>query len=96
LRRAGPGTLGIVYRNGDKGRKGSKPYGVEGVRICYGFEPVTDQGQLPLSVWATRCPHTIRFPEADRGKRVYIALQWEIRKEHGESPWSEIQSELVP
>jgi hypothetical protein len=92
----GPGTLGIVYRNGEKGKKGSKPYGVEGARIYYGFEPVTDQKQLPLSEWATRCPHLLRFPEEDRGKRVYIALQWEIRKEHGESPWSEIQSELVP
>jgi hypothetical protein len=26
----GPGTLSIIYRNGDKGRKGSKPAGVEG------------------------------------------------------------------
>jgi hypothetical protein len=92
----GPGTLGIVYRNGDKGRKGSKPKGVAGVRIYYGFEPVAEQGQLPRSEWATRCPHLIRFPESGRGKRVYIALQWEIQKEHGESPWSEIQSELVP
>jgi hypothetical protein len=67
----------------------------EGV-IYYGFEPVTNQRQLPSSEWATRCPHLLRFPEEGRGKRVYIALQWEIRKEHGESPWSEIQSELVP
>jgi hypothetical protein len=92
----GPGTLGIVFRNGDKGRKGSKPHGVEGVRIYYGFEPVTNQKYLPFSEWGTKCPHLLRFPEEDRGKRVYIALQWEIRKEHGESPWSEIQSELVP
>jgi hypothetical protein len=92
----GPGMLGIVYRNGEKGRKGSKPEGVEGARIYYGFEPVTDQDQLPISVWATRCPHTIRFRESDRGKRVYFALKWEIQKENGESPWSEIQSELIP
>jgi hypothetical protein len=92
----GPGALGIVFRNGEEGKKGSKPDGVEGARIYYGFEPVTDQRQLPFSEWATKCPHVFRFPEADRGKRVYFALQWEIRKEHGESPWSEIQSELIP
>jgi hypothetical protein len=65
---------------------------VEGARIYYGFEPVTDQGPLPLSVRATRCPHIIRFRESDRGKRVYFALRWESRKENGESPWSEIIS----
>jgi hypothetical protein len=94
----GPGTLGIIYRNGDKARKGSKPEGVEGARIYYGFfdEPLTDQELLPASVWATRCPHIIRFRESDRGKRVYFALKWEIRKENGESPWSEILSEIVP
>jgi hypothetical protein len=90
--------LGIIYRNGEKGKKGSKPPGVAGARIYYGgFDaPPADQNALPLSVWATRCPHIIRFRESDRGKRVYFALKWEIRKEHGESGWSEMQSELVP
>jgi hypothetical protein len=92
----GPGTLGIIYWNGEKGRKGSKPKGVEGARIYFGFEPVTVLDQLPLSKWATRCPYIIRFREADLGKRVYFALKWEIRKQNGESPWSEIQSELAP
>jgi hypothetical protein len=57
--------------------------------------PITDQKLLPKSEWATKCPHIIRFTEAERGKRVYIALKWEIHKEHGESPWSRVQSELV-
>jgi hypothetical protein len=95
---AGPRALGIVYRDGDKGRKGSKPKGVDGARIYYGVfdAPVADQEELPASVWATRCPHIIRFREADRGKRAWFALKWELRKEHGEGPWSEIQSEIVP
>jgi hypothetical protein len=94
----GPGTLGIIYRNGDKARKGSKPKGVEGARIyyCVSDKPITDQEELPWSKWATKCPHLIRFREGDRGKRVYFALKWEIRKENGESPWSEILSEIVP
>jgi hypothetical protein len=94
----GPGTLGIIYRSGEKGRKGSKPEGVAGARIyyCVSDTPITDQELLSWSKWATKCPHIIRFRESDRGKRVYFALKWEIRKENGESPWSEIQSELVP
>jgi hypothetical protein len=93
----GPRALGIIFRNGETGRKGSKPYGVEGVRIFYGFseEPVTDQKQLPFSEWGTKCPHIIHFSEKDRGKRVHFALKWEIRKEHGESPWSDMKSERV-
>jgi hypothetical protein len=57
--------------------------------------PITDPELLPKSEWATKCPHIIRFKPTERGMRVYIALKWEIRKEDGESPWSEMQSELV-
>ncbi|MDR1306824.1 MAG: hypothetical protein LBK74_04545 [Treponema sp.] len=93
----GPGTLGIIYQDGER-RKGSKPKNVRGARIYYGVfgEPATDQRKLPASVWATRCPHIIRFREADRGKRAFFALKWEISKENGEGPWSEIQSEIIP
>jgi hypothetical protein len=93
----GRGAVGIVYWDGEMGKKGSKPHGVEGARIFYGISgtPITDQELLPKSERATKCPHIIRFTEAERGKRVYIALKWEIRKEHGESPWSRVQSELV-
>ncbi|MDR1095141.1 MAG: hypothetical protein LBL31_01985, partial [Spirochaetaceae bacterium] len=93
----GPGAIGIVYWDGEKGKKGSKPEGVEGARVyyCVSDVPITDQRKLPFSEWATKCPHIIRFPEADRGKWVYIALKWEIRKEHGESPWSRVRSEMI-
>jgi hypothetical protein len=93
----GRGALGIVYWYGETGRKGSKPKGVKGARIYYGFsaESITNQNLLTMSEWATRCPHVIRFTEADRGKRIYIALRWELGREHGESPWSKTQSELV-
>jgi hypothetical protein len=94
----GPGILGIIYRNGEKGKKGSKPPGVRGARIYYGVfdTPPANQKALPASVWATRCPHSVTFRETDRGKRAYFALKWEIQRENGESGWSEIQSEIVP
>jgi hypothetical protein len=93
----GPGAISIVYWDGEKGKKGSKPKGVEGARIYYLISgvPITDQNLLAFSKWATKCPHIIRFREEDRGKTVYFALKWEIHKENGESPWSRIQSERV-
>jgi hypothetical protein len=94
----GPAMLGIVFRSSEHGRKGSKPPGVQGSRIYYGVldTPPLDQNALPASVWATRCPHNIMFREGDRGKRAFFALKWEIQRENGESPWSEIQSEIIP
>ena len=94
----GPRMLEVIYRNGNLGRKGSKPPGVQGARIFYGVfdTPPARQDDLPASVWATRCPHIIEFPETDRGRRAYFALKWEIRREHGESPWSEFQDEIIP
>ena len=95
----GPRMLGINYQYG-QGRKGSKPPGVEGARIYYGVfdEPPGDPSQLPASVWATRCPHVITFREADRGKRAWFALKWEVRRggEKGQSGWSEMWSEIIP
>jgi hypothetical protein len=37
------------------------------------LSPPADQEALPASVWATRCPHVIRFRENDRGKNAYLA-----------------------
>jgi hypothetical protein len=93
----GPRTLGIVYRRGLGARPGSKPPWVKGARIHYGVfdTPPTHQRELPASVWATRCPHIIPFRETDRGKRAYFSLKWETGK-GGESPWSEIESEIIP
>jgi hypothetical protein len=94
----GPAALGVVYRDGEKGKRGSKPKGVASVKICMGVSdtPVTDQEALPASKRATKCPYIIRFREADRGKRAYLACTWELSKQNGESPWSEIQNELIP
>jgi hypothetical protein len=95
----GPRLLGVNYWF-NAGRKGSKPPGVEGARIYYGVfdEPPDDQTRLPASIWATRCPHAIKFRETDRGKWAWFALKWEVRAggEKGESGWSELVSELVP
>jgi hypothetical protein len=44
---------------------------------------------------ASRSPHILEFDESDRGKTVYIALQWQ--NERGlTGPWSEMQTAVVP
>ncbi|MDR0403194.1 MAG: hypothetical protein LBH35_06355, partial [Treponema sp.] len=44
---------------------------------------------------ATRSPHLLRFREEDRGKRVYIAMQWQ--NESGvKGDFTEIQSTIIP
>ncbi|MDR2633319.1 MAG: hypothetical protein LBC51_06810 [Treponema sp.] len=92
----GARMLAIVYREGT-GKKGSKPPEANGARIYYGVfdERPPSPGDLPASVFATRCPHTITFRETDRGRRAYIALKWENRKGE-DGPWSEIASEIIP
>jgi hypothetical protein len=94
----GPGTLGIVYRNGEKGKRGSRPKGVTSIKICMGIsdEPITDQENLFVAKRATKCPYVWRCREADRGKRAYFACKWELSKQDSEGPWSEIQSEIIP
>jgi hypothetical protein len=48
--------------------------------------------RLPDTV---RTPHTLKFDETDRGKTVYIALQWQ--NERGiTGQWSDIKSTVIP
>jgi hypothetical protein len=74
-----------------------KPYGYNGAVIFYGAldAPPTDPSQLPHSILATKTPYTLSFTEAERGKRVYIALVWQNRK--GEKgPFSQIEEVFIP
>jgi hypothetical protein len=98
VRLRGPRALAIVFSRVAGGKEGSKPRGVAGARVYYLVSdvPIMDPELLAHSKWATRCPCVIRFPESDRGKRVYFALKWDAGKQDGEGPWSEIISELVP
>jgi hypothetical protein len=45
----GPGMLGVVYRNGEKGRKGSKPPGMTGSEIHYGIPEAAPLNEEPKS-----------------------------------------------
>ena len=50
---------------------------------------------LTHSVFSSKTPHIMTFPDIERGKTVSMAVCWENPK--GEKgPWSEIISTIVP
>jgi hypothetical protein len=80
---------------GSEGR--AKPAGFEGAVIVW--DVLDAPPELPTDLahhtMASRTPHVLEFPETDRGKTVYIAIQWQ--NERGNTgPWSEILSAVIP
>jgi hypothetical protein len=54
-----------------------------------------DEKELTRTELATRTPHLLRFTEEERGKTVYVAMQWQ--NESGErGDFTDIQSAIVP
>jgi hypothetical protein len=83
----------------DKGKKKTKakPEGQHGAEIRYAIleaEP-KDVMQLNHSLFDTHTPFTLEFIDADRGRKVYLALRWEnTRGEKG--PWSPFANAVIP
>lgn len=74
-----------------------KPYGYNGAVVYYAVldKPPADPSELIHSTLATRTPYTLTFTEAERGKRVFIALVWQNEK--GEKgPFSQIEETFIP
>jgi hypothetical protein len=75
----------------------AKPAGYDGAVIVWGMPdaPPDNADELPHHTMASRTPHTLKFDETDRGKTVYIALQWQ--NERGiTGAWSDIKSTVIP
>ncbi|MDR2447286.1 MAG: hypothetical protein LBD58_08380 [Treponema sp.] len=82
----------------DQGGAGkAKPYGMNGAVVSWGIfdHDPADTSELNKSVLATRTPFTLEFTEEERGKRVYIALQWQSESGKKGRP-SEILSTIIP
>jgi hypothetical protein len=75
----------------------ARPYGMNGAVISWGIFDRAPAGveELNKSVLATHTPFTLEFTEEDRGKRVYIALQWQSEGGKKGRP-SEILSTIIP
>jgi hypothetical protein len=50
---------------------------------------------LVHSDFDTASPFTLKFDEADRGKRVYFCLRWESST-NLKGPWGEIGAAIIP
>lgn len=75
----------------------AKPASYDGAVIVWQVLDAPPERPEDLSghTMASRTPHILRFDETERGKTVYIALQWQ--NERGiTGPWSEIQSAVIP
>ncbi|MDR1326032.1 MAG: hypothetical protein LBK00_08360 [Treponema sp.] len=75
----------------------AKPYGISGAVISWGIfdEPPANPEALTKAVLATRTPFILEFTEEDRGKTVYIVLQWQNENGKKGSP-SEMLSTIIP
>jgi hypothetical protein len=88
--------LSVSFKDQGSASK-AKPYGINGAVISWAVldAPPADEKALNNTMLATRTPHVLEFTEEERGKTVYIALQWQNEKgERGRH--SEIQSAIIP
>jgi hypothetical protein len=73
------------------------PYGMNGAVISWKVSntPITSPKLLDHTELATKSPFILYFDEEDRGKTVYIALQWQ--NEGGvRGDYSEIECAIIP
>jgi hypothetical protein len=91
--------LAILFWDEDTPESNARPYGMNGAVVSFAISEdghvITDYKELTRTELATRTPHYLRFDEADRGKTVYIALQWQNESGERGDP-TEIQSAVIP
>ncbi|MDR0719377.1 MAG: hypothetical protein LBF78_07045 [Treponema sp.] len=75
----------------------ARPYGMNGALVSWGIldAPPADEKALTEHALATRTPFILQFKEEDRGKTVYITMQWQTEGGVLGHP-SEIQSAIIP
>ncbi|MDR0718600.1 MAG: hypothetical protein LBF78_03115 [Treponema sp.] len=88
--------LAIPFK--DEGRESrARPYGTNGAVISLAIRdkpPASPEDLTDRRVLATRSPYLLYFREEDRGKTVYIAMQWQAGGLCGD--YTEMQSAIVP
>jgi hypothetical protein len=88
--------LAIPFKDQGSASK-ARPYGLSGAVVRWAVldKPPADPRALTNSHLATRTPYIVNFTEEERGRTVYIALQWQNEK--GDvGGFSEIQSAVIP
>ena len=89
-------TLEVHFKAMGSASRG-KPYGYNGAVVHYDVldTPPADPSELRHSLLATKTPYILTFTEAERGKRIYIALVWQNAKGQ-KGPFSQIEVAFIP
>jgi hypothetical protein len=88
--------LRVYYQQKGTDQK-AKPAGYDGAVIIWhiGEQAPVEPTQFMYHNMAKRTPHTLRFEEKDRGKKVWIALCWQNgRGIRGQ--WSQYKNAVIP
>jgi hypothetical protein len=95
----GTRLLAIVFYDEATPDSNARPYGMNGAVVSFAISHdgkiITDQKQLTHTELATHTPYLLHFEEADRGKTVYIAMQWQ-NESGARGEFTEIQSAVIP
>jgi hypothetical protein len=89
-------SLALPFKDQGSASK-ARPYGMSGAVVRWAVldKPPAGPKALTNSYLATRTPYILNFTEEERGKTVYIAMQWQNEK--GDvGRFSEIQSTIIP
>jgi hypothetical protein len=91
----------VAFKN-EGSKRWCKPAGVHGAEIRWNIrdqhdvkDPPVDPSELQNSSFATKSPHTLEFPGAERGKTLDLCLRWE-NNIGDKGPWGEICSAIIP
>ena len=78
-------------------KKRGKGHGIHGAEVRWAAldRAPAHIDELIHSDFDTASPVTLKFDEADRGKRVYFCLRWESNT-NLKGPWGEIYSAIIP
>ncbi|MDR1459064.1 MAG: hypothetical protein LBI60_02495 [Bacteroidales bacterium] len=74
-----------------------KPYGITNIRLSYsiGEQAPNNPEYFQHHLLATKTLQHITFTEEDRGKKLFLAAQWQNKK--GQTgPWSDIICTIIP
>jgi hypothetical protein len=93
----GTRLLAVLFHDELTPTSRARPYGMNGAVIFFAVldHPPKDISELTRTELATRTPFLLHFTEEERGKTVYIAMEWQNESGERGDP-TEIQSTVVP
>jgi hypothetical protein len=98
VRLKNPREIPVYYHDSETGGRG-KPNGVHGIEIRWAaldHFPLDIESELTQSAFDTASPCILKFPEHERGKRVYMCGRWEIQREGEKASFGEIIEAVIP